>query len=1313
MDTSDNHWDCTWETGPDAGGTRRLDTGRHLVGRARTAAVRCDDPSLEPHHALLELHADGTLQLTQLTGFVPLLLIDPQGATSAIEAPIALHGDALIAVGGSTLALVRAAPSRPAPATAHLQQGGLVRTPRAVPHFTPADLRAPVPPPARPDHTGGLVPALLALGGAGAIALVMQQPMFLLFGALGGMIAVGSWGAQRIAGIRRHRAALAEHAAATRDYSVAIALERATFRAAHRATVPTVVSARATIIERGESLWARRAAHPDAYLVSLGIGDVTAPTSDDAGDANTAPGWMRAEERATHHGLAVAASLGPGARLAVQGRRADAIVRALVIQLAASCGPADLRLVVVTEHAHRWDCLRGLPHLASPDGTVAIVGEAQLPAALAAIAGHGAHLLIVTDHPAQLATRTSALRRLLADTECHAVVVAVPEDEGVPHLCTSVLTVTAGPIGRWVPDTRATLLPSPISVAGLGEQSAFACSAALRGLIDPEDALSIASVVPREVSLVGLLTSGNTGGPDRSDLTPAEILANWSNAGSDPAPRTVIGIAADGAVDIDLVRDGPHGLIAGTTGSGKSELLRSLVAGMAAQVSPTHLSFVLIDYKGGATFDACAALPHVVGVITDLDDMLADRALRSLHAELRRREAILRDHLVADLPGLRNAAPNVVLPRLVVVIDEFAALVAEQPTFLHALVGIAQRGRSLGVHLLLATQRPNGVISDDIRANTNLRLALRLQDTSDAIDVVGDASPALLPRGVPGRAVMRLGADDHLTFQTARCTGPASAAGSDSELASMVRAITTAAETIGFSAPAPPWQPPLPTTLQRHEVQPGAVGLVDDPDRQRINSLQWSPADGHLLIAASPGSGATSALITLASQVMSARDGGAPHLYVLDGRGDERLAELAHHPNCGAVVRGHERERVMRLLHRLSNRTRARSADGQRVVLFIDGLDAVRRTLDDIETAAEFDALDEVLADGEHAGITIVATVEHAAAVPAAFVARCAHRWVMHLHDPHDAAVLGVPAARVPGPAPGRLVVAADGLHAQLLTPGARSLYEVRPDARTAPRIDAVPALVSASDLPTGRWQDGTTWVPWGLHVATGEAHLAPLLDGEHLLVVGGPRTGRSNALAVAAEAWQVAHRTGWVAVIAPRPGRSVQWARFPTARGVELLDSLPAHGPVLVIIDDAELVDDHAGRLAALAAGQRPDTWLIVAGRPDALRAQYGHWTAVVRRSRTGIVLTGGSELDGDLLGAVLPRRTPVPPRPGLAWAIFGGSPQLVQLAVPDIAVHGNGDNDNGVGCDDNGWAPQVSASDHRRSAVATSAAISASVRP
>jgi S-DNA-T family DNA segregation ATPase FtsK/SpoIIIE len=1032
------------------------------------------------------------------------------------------------------------------------------------------------------------------------------------------------------------------------------------------------------------TLWARRGTHPDAFLAGLGLGAVPFPVAsghdlgsrahdvgshdahthdsdnhdlDNHGDGNQDVG------RRNTANLTLPADLGPGGRLAVRGPQAAAVARSLLVQLAASCGPADLRMVIVTDRPAEWACLRGLPHLTQPDGSSAIIGEAAVSTLLGDLGEQPAHLLLVTDQPTLLATRTSPLRRALADTSTRALLAVLHTDEGVPHLCTSVLTTTNGPVGRWVADTRATMLPVPVRSAGIGERATYACTASLHPLIDPEDPLGVATGVPREVSLGRLLAGG--GG---SSLTPAGIVATWLAAGADPAPRTAIGIAADGVVDIDLVRDGPHGLIAGTTGAGKSELLRSLVVGMAAAASPAHTSFLLVDYKGGSTFDACAALPHVVGVITDLDDELADRALRSLHAELRRREAILRAHGAADLAALRSEAPEVLLPRLIVVIDEFAALVAEQPGFLHALVGVAQRGRSLGVHLLLATQRPSGVISDDIRANTNLRLALRLQDTADAHDVVGTPAPAMLPRGLPGRAVVRLGADEHVTFQTARCTAPTT--GGETELQVLARAIGEAARLAGAPRPPAPWLPPLPAAVRPMEVPAGAVGLVDDPDQQRVSALSWAPGDGHLLIAGSPGAGVTSTIHTLATSVLDALGDDPDDLadvYVLDGRGSELLGSLVEHPRCAAVVRLHERERLMRMLHRLRTSARSTLAGSQAaaVVWFIDGLDALRRTLDDVDTAAEFDALEEVLADAAAARITIVAAVEHAATVPPGLLARCPNRWVMHLHDPHDATLLGVPALRVPPAAvPGRLLIAATGLVAQVTAPDRGwTGFGSHLAARRAPDIALVAARTVASDLPIAQRRAGASELPLGIEFVSGEALALHLPDDEHVLVVGGARAGRSNTLNRLADAWHEAHPHGWIGAILPR--RSSTVVAHHMAADVTLLDALPDSDPALLLVDDAEAVDDPGGRLAALAAGARPGTCIVAAGRPDALRQLYGHWTTVVRRSRIGVVHTGGSELDGDLLGAVLPRRTPVPARPGLAWLVSDGRVHLLQVAL------------------------------------------------
>ena len=475
----------------------------------------------------------------------------------------------------------------------------------------------------------------------------------------------------------------------------------------------------------------------------------------------------------------VTTSLGPGQSLAIVGPHGEAIARSLIVQLAAFTGPADWRLVVVADDPAAWEWAAWLPHASTGCSSPTIVAAddgGRLADVLAGLDdGDGRHVVVVTDRPDALSNRTGALRRFLAAAPSIAVVAVVRPDGVVPPLCRGELRIGSRCIGRWCPDLATiAAVPSRVHAAGISMAMAAEAARRLARIHDPEDPDGAAGACPTSVALSRVLSRRGLAAVDDS----IAIAATWrvgEHGDGDTVrrghPRAVLGMTADGVVEIDLVRDGPHALIAGTTGAGKSELLRTLVAAMAASNSPDDLTFVLIDYKGGSTFDACADLPHTVGVVTDLDDRLAERALVSLEAELRRRERLLRAVGADDLDAFRAAGGDRPLPRLVVVIDEFAALAADLPGFLPSLVGIAQRGRSLGIHLVLATQRPTGVVSDEIRANTNLRIALRLQDRADAVDIVGVADPASFPRGVPGRAMLRLGAGETVVFQTAHSSG--------------------------------------------------------------------------------------------------------------------------------------------------------------------------------------------------------------------------------------------------------------------------------------------------------------------------------------------------------------------------------------------------------------------------------------------------------------------------------------------------------------------------------------------------------------
>ena len=244
-----------------------------------------------------------------------------------------------------------------------------------------------------------------------------------------------------------------------------------------------------------------------------------------------------------------------------------------------------------------------------------------------------------------------------------------------------------------------------------------------------------------------------------------------------------VGASATGTFVVDMKKDGPHALVAGTTGSGKSELLQSIIASLAVGNPPDAMTFVLIDYKGGAAFKDCVDLPHTVGMVDRprraphrAGAAVAQRRAQAARAAARRgrrqgRRGLLGHHRP---PGLRPAGRLRGPTRCrapILIIDEFASLVEELPDFVTGLVGIAMRGRSLGVHLILATQRPSGVVSPVIRANTNLRIALRVTDDAESTDVIDARDAARIAKSTPGRAYARTGFSALTAFQAGRVGG--------------------------------------------------------------------------------------------------------------------------------------------------------------------------------------------------------------------------------------------------------------------------------------------------------------------------------------------------------------------------------------------------------------------------------------------------------------------------------------------------------------------------------------------------------------
>lgn len=1271
----EHHWAATWIAGPDSGRTVVLADGRHLIGRSRVGRTNCpihaDDPQLETHHAALDLTDAGQVGRRALAG-----LVGDARSTSRGETVVEV-GAGLLAV--SRLGALRAAPT--APDGVPTRKGVVSRTPRVSLPADPPPVRVPAAEPAPPRQTSGLLPATVALGGAALIALILDQPMFVLFGALGATVAVASWITQRLAerraARRRRDAAVREHARFAAELDEHLRRRIAVLRA----STITVEHAWHVVHSTSDELWQRRRSDADMACVSLGVATLCV---DAALDGELPPGDLSATARFELEPAMV--DLAGGARLAIHATPDDgqALCRALLVQLVVMVGPADLGVIVVTEQPARWRWLAGAPHAMGSCGLTIVgpdtAGDEVLgpldmtsdrtsdPATNADTrpgdrAPVGRHHVVITDVANEAVASTTLCRRVIHRTGA-ALVVICGRDESTPQWCTSVVHVGRSMRGRWQPSTTDPLA-IPVRLAGVTETAARHVVDALRSLIDPEDDAGTAARIPDEVSLTALL-------PAFSSEDPASaIAAGWVTGGPDPRPVAPCGVGVDGIVSLDLVADGPHVLVAGTTGAGKSELLRTLVYGWAASCSPDYLAMVLVDYKGGATFDACAHLPHVAAVVTDLDDHLAERALRSLRAELARREAVLRQTGSADIAEHRAKPNGQRLARLVVVIDEFAALAGELPGFLTALVGVAQRGRSLGVHLVLATQRPHGVLSDDIRANTNARIALRLLDRDDAVDVVGVTTPAGFPRTTPGRGIIRLGDGEHTVFQVASSSTDAERLGA---------AIAAATGIVGASPPAPPWQPSLDTAGAPASCH--AVGLIDDPDHQRLEDLHWDRRRGPLLVVGRRRSGTTSTLCTVVAAALDHAVAVAEvpalrppiQLMVIDASGNAALGSLGDHPWCAGVVAGHDVEGIRRVLGRAGTLIAARrdqltqteTADLPDMLLAIDGLDVLRAALGGTEHDDLRAALDEAVAYGTAGGVHVVATCTAPTALSVSLLTHFAEIWAGALHDPSDAGALGLrPAQALSGehvPA-GRVMLCRRGLEAQVSPPRIPPFSAASPHGRATP-ITPLPSRIRCVDLAEHAVGHvvGVRFDP----AADRDAPAILPMDESiaHALILGPPRSGRTTALATLRAAWASAHPHGTVIHVAPRHGHGFDRTLLERRLAVAGTNDTP-QSALLVAVDDAESVDDQDGLVESLITRRRPDVAVIAAGTPDALRRLYGHWTVPLRSVRRGLLAASCTDSDADLVGATLPRRCPIPWRPGLMYLLDNGSLSLCQIAV------------------------------------------------
>ncbi len=992
------------------------------------------------------------------------------------------------------------------------------RPPRILPPRPATELLVPVPPAPPRGFRFPWATVLIPLVLGGLLYVVFPtMGYFLVIMLLSPVMIIANLIGDRRSGRKEYRANKKIYDAEQAMFTAALAAVAVAEEHSERAAHPDPAALVGLACGPSARLWERRRGDPDFLAVRLGLADRPAAVSLRPDPKGTpGGGQLDLPDLPTVYDVPIIAPLREIGVLGVAAtpRSASlAAARAIVAQAATLHAPGDLGIVVISgpDGAADWEWASWLPHTRGAAATRTIATDAALAearlrelralvearlaerrTALRSGPPAGPAVLLVLDG-ARLLRGLPGLGELLAagpEAGIYALCLDA-EENALPDECRATL-VTTSPSG-----TRATLRRSgmsPVSdvlVDGLLPGSATTLARALA----PLHALGTAggeAALPDSVRFTEIAELPLSGDPEAD---AGLVTRRWADSPNGRSTTALLGAGPNGPLTVDLRKDGPHALVAGTTGAGKSELLRTLVASLALANTPDALTFVLVDYKGGSAFAACAELPHVVGLVTDLDGHLVTRALDSLSAELRRRETLLARAGAKDIDDYW-ARTGARLPRLVIVVDEFASLVTEVPEFVPGVIGIGMRGRSLGVHVVLATQRPGGVVTADLRANVNLRVCLRVTADEESNDVLDTPAAARISPHLPGRAYARTGHSELTCFQAARIGWPrrtepvgaqrepvivrprrvaelgnpvpAARLASDdvdteasTDLSMLAAAANVAAARIGVDRPDRPWLPPLPDVVTVAELSPSPgrspvcvpLGLVDRPDRQSQDTFEIAlDATGPVAIAGGVRTGRSTALRTFAAVLASGAGPDSVHIYAADF-GNRALLPLAALPQVGAVVDGDDPVRLARLLDwfdaEVSRRQRVLATGGygslteQRaaahgaerqpyLVLLLDRLEAFVGRYADVDGGRLVDVFEGLLRRGPAVGLLTVLTTDRTG-----FTHRVAaaveHRLVLRQADNDDAATFGLNPRQLPTTMPaGRGVWAGTGHEVQV-----------------------------------------------------------------------------------------------------------------------------------------------------------------------------------------------------------------------------------------------------------------------------------------
>ena len=556
----------------------------------------------------------------------------------------------------------------------------------------------------------------------------------------------------------------------------------------------------------------------------------------------------------------------------------------------------------------------------------------------------------------------------------------------------------------------------------------------------------------------------------------------WNNSKVYESMAAPLGVRCDGSklsLDIHEKAHGPHGLVAGTTGSGKSEIIQSFILSLATLFHPYEVGFIIIDFKGGGMANQFKNLPHLNGTITNIDGKQINRSLSSIKAELMKRQELFAQHEVNHIDEYiklyKENVASVPLPHLILIVDEFAELKSEQPDFMKELISTARIGRSLGVHLILATQKPSGVVNDQIWSNSRFKLCLKVQDKRDSSEVI--KSPLAAEIKEPGRAYLQVGNNEIFElFQSGYSGAHTQIDGLDerakysigvvgldgtreivyrqgydkdesgeTQLDALVKRISEHCEERGIARLSPVCMPalaeiiPFPDKMDKKFDTNDIVldiGVYDVPSRQSQPKAYINLTQENVAISGTAQSGKTTLLQTIIKEVAYNYSPEDVVFYIMDFA-TMFMSNFAGLRHVGGVAKADEPEKVKNLLKMLFSEINRRKElfseigvssfgsyrdsgkkDLPQIVLMLENYTVFKEMYNDY-----IDLFVDICREGNSMGISVIITCQQALGYGMKILASCSRRIAMNCNDDMDYTIMLNKCKIRPDGNPGRCVM--------------------------------------------------------------------------------------------------------------------------------------------------------------------------------------------------------------------------------------------------------------------------------------------------